>query len=99
MEIFEKLINWLSEYKHRYIRRIEVAPEQHQVIIAIADELKISKEEILWVFVEFGQSLAASSQENKAIYNAISKRNHFPEYKNWERISKLLYEFLIAGKK
>ena len=78
-------------------RKIKLDEDQHNVTLGIAKELKIPKEEVLWMFVEFGQGLMTITQENKSVSKAMDKRKHLPEYKNWKRIAKLLYEFHKAG--
>lgn len=76
---------------------IKLSYEQYNVIYSIAKELKIPPKKVLWIFIEFGQGLLILSQQNKSIAKEIKKRNKLPEYKNWEKIAKLHYEFWKAG--
>ncbi len=78
--------------------KISLDGPQYDVIVYIAKELKLSKEEVLWMYVELGQSLAIASQNDPAVRRSLNEREkHLSEYKNWERIAKLNYDLHKEG--
>lgn len=80
-------------------RRVKLSKEQYKVVSQIAKELKISKEEVLWVFVELGMNLLIISQKDPKVSKKLKQREDLPEYKNWEAIAKLQYKYWLAGAK
>lgn len=91
-----KLLNLFSRSK-----KVELDRDQYTVINGIANELNIPKEEVLWLFIEFGQQLAIASQTegNEELAKSIDKRGHLPEYKNWKEIARINYQNWQTGGK
>lgn len=79
-------------------RRVKLSEEQHNVVRKIAQELKISKKEVLWVLAELGMNLLVISQQNPEVSKELKRRENMSEYKNWEAIAKLQYKYWLAGK-
>ena len=80
--------------------KISLDSSQYNVIKYISQELKVPKEEVLWMFVELGQALAITSQSDPTCNRSLKERGeNLPEYKNWERIAKLNYELHQEGQK
>ena len=79
-------------------RRVKLSKEQHNVVIQITKELKLPKEEVLWVLVELGMNLLVISQQNPKVSKELKQRENMLEYKNWEAIAKLQYKYYLAGK-
>lgn len=100
METLLLIITIIKKYATRLFvsRKIKLDPVQHKVIVGMANELNIPKEEVLWMLVEFGQGLAILSQKNEALKKEMNvRKKHLSEYKNWDRIAKLNYEIWKAG--
>lgn len=100
METLFLIITIIRRYVISFLprRKIKLDQNQYNVVITIATELGIPKEEVLWIFVEFGQMLAITSQQDKMVSKSINKRKKYcPEYKNWEEIAKLNYKYWKAG--
>lgn len=77
-----------------FLKRIKLEKHQHSLITGIARELNIPKEEVLFMFVEFGNTFMILSQEKENVLLAedIDKRGHLKEYKHWKEIAKITYE-------
>ncbi len=66
----------------------------------VAKETNLSKEEVLWMFVELGAMMMVFSQEEMSVTVIIRKTaKSSKELKNWEIIAKATYGLFIDGGK
>ena len=78
--------------------KISLDNPQHNVVTYVAAELDLSKEEVMWMYIELGQSLACASQNDPAVKRSLDKRaENLSEYENWNSIAKLTYELNQKG--
>lgn len=87
-------------------KRLKLDNDQYILIEQISKELNISKGEVLFMLIEFGQMLMITSQAqdengNKSpLEETIEKKfGNLPEYRNWNKIAAVVYESFKAGEK
>jgi hypothetical protein len=77
-----------------FFKKVKLEKNQDYFITSIAKELNIPKEEVLWVFIEMGNTCMILSQEkgNEELAKDIDNRGHLKEYKHWKEIAHIVHE-------
>lgn len=79
-----------------FFNTIKIEKVQKELITGIAKELDISAEEVLWMFIEMGNTFLILSQEDAELAKGIDTRGHLKEYKHWKQIAKVVHESFIT---
>lgn len=87
-------IAWIIFVLLPFTKRTQLEKNQDYLITSIAKELNIPKEEVLWVFIEMGNTFMILSQEtgNEELAKNIDNRGHLKGYKHWKEIAKIVHE-------
>lgn len=93
-------IAWIIFVLIPFTKKTKLDKTQDTIITSISKELNIPKEEVLWVFIEMGNTFMILSQEpeegNKKLARDIDKRGHLKEYRHWKEIAKIVHESFYA---
>jgi len=86
-----------------FLKKVKLHKHQEEFIQGISRELNIPKEEVLWLFIEFGQILMLYTQSqgegNQQIAKDVDARGHLEEYKHWKDVAKIVHESVAAYQK
>lgn len=81
-------------------KKIKLQEDQYSMVKGISEKLGISKEEVHFLFLEFGQMLLINimADETKTAVNDIDRKmGYLPEYQNWKKIANMTYECWKRG--